>query len=134
MSSWPAPDPTAEREHLRAESVEQLMRMSADEDLLLGLLADPSPAAAATVGQILVALRPQLMTGCPLLAYGAGRPLDHAWRRWYPPVEASLFAELRFYRSLTGADPTHPVAEFPDAYAELEELRDTVGLGGGDLF
>lgn len=123
-------------EAVLAAALEQVMRFSdADEDVLLLLPNQPGTLAAATAtGRLLsrwTALPPTtnlprvtLRAGCPLLAYGCAADLDVSWRQWTPPVAGSLYADLLQLRSLLDV-PADAEAEFSDAYAELETLRNT---------
>lgn len=114
---------------LRAEALEQVMRLTCDESVLYPLL-DPIPAhrTAVVVGRILGSLGIRPTTGCPLLALGADTVLDDGWRRHYPPAEKSLYSELLFCRELAGLAPGEENSVDLDAFAELEQLRDAVGF------
>jgi hypothetical protein len=119
--------PNVDGDLVRSEAIEQVMRVSGDEDLLLTLLAATpgTRAGAAAAGRAMasVPVRLSLSEGCPILVYATGTALNIGWRRWCPPASDSLYSELLLYRSLTVTDEDTPQAEYCDAYEELEQAR-----------
>jgi hypothetical protein len=90
-------------QRLRAEALEQLMRMTSDEALVARLSTTTSPATA--LGRLPADIFKDLVPGCPLLALQhSGPPIAPSWRSHYKPVKGSLYATLLFLRSLDSRD------------------------------
>jgi hypothetical protein len=120
MTVWTGPAAPQADEMLRAEVVEQVMRVTDDDVLLLPFLdAVPgSRAAHAALGRLLSGCTLRLVVGCPLMAFVGGTVRDPQWRRAYPPAPDSLWAKLEFLATIYGpAGGTHP-------YEALELLRE----------
>lgn len=115
----PAPTTTA-TDQMRRDAVEQVMRVCDDDVALLVLeaAAPGTPDAAAAVGRLLTSYPVPLVSGCPLISFVTGAPVDAQWRSAYPAREPSLYTHLQFLRQLYG-----PAADASDEYHELEILR-----------
>lgn len=106
---------------LRAELLEQLMRVCDDESLLyaFGDVAPGSRAAHTELGRLMLSVAVPLVPGSPLLAFLSGTPLDPHWRDSYPAAPESLWAHLEFLRMMYGTE----LAVTPeDPLSELSEL------------
>lgn len=99
--------------------LEQLMRCTDDETLLLALVSKSSSLESlrSALGEFLPALAVPLHAGTPVLvALGYG-PLDPDWRLAVPPLPVSLWSELEFLRTL------ERTTSAPDPLTELLSAR-----------
>jgi hypothetical protein len=107
-------------QRLRAEAIEQLMRMTDDEALVARLSTTTSPATA--LGRLPGEIFKDLVPGCPLLALQhAGPPVVASWRSYYSPIKGSLYSTLLFLRSLDSRD----LGDI-DVYQELIDRRQSL--------
>jgi hypothetical protein len=104
---------------LRAAALEQAMRATGDDGLVVPLLhARPgSSEAHVALGRLLGVAPVRLFPGSPLLSLVAGTPVDEDWRSSCLPAECSLWGHLELLRGLYGA------AQTDNPYEELEALR-----------
>lgn len=104
---------------LRAEMLEQVMRVTADDALVVPFLdaAPRSREAHAALGRLISDAHVRLMLGCPLMAFVSGTHLDPEWRRSYPASPDSLWGSFEFLSTMYGP----PSSE--DPYSGLEALR-----------
>lgn len=111
---------TLSTDTLRGAVVEQVMRVTGDDALVLPFLVAPpgSRAAHAALGRLLSEAAVRLVVGCPLMAFVSGTGLDPSWRTSCPPASDSLWSSLEFLEQMYG-----PAPELPDPYEALEELR-----------
>jgi hypothetical protein len=102
---------------VHSAAIEQLMRMTDDESLIIRLAhQDPS----ASLGRLSSVIFDNLVTGCPVLALlDPSQTLAPSWRQCYPPLPHSLYATLELLRSL---DPCLPTENL-HAYQELHARR-----------
>jgi hypothetical protein len=111
----------------RSLVVEQVMRRTGDESLVLAFSASvaESPAFLVAIGRLLTASPGPLPAGSPLLTWASKMPLDPNWRDRCPVTARSVWGELVFLRSLLAADPAgDDSVECDDPLAELERLRE----------
>lgn len=112
---------------LRASVVEQLMRVTSDDAIILPFLsASPGTREAhVALGRLLSATPVRLVVGSPLMAFVSGCDLDVNWRLTFPAESDSLWSSYEFLNSLYG-----PVVPAATPYEDLEFLR---SLAGDDL-
>ena|ERR1035438_2410080 len=100
-----------------APAIEQLMRMSDDEALIVRLA---SGDRAGVLGRLPADLMADLVPGCPLLALSDDAPpVAVSWRQLYPPAPGSLYSALEFLRALDARDLTDL-----DSYREFIARRE----------
>lgn len=106
---------------LRAQVVEQVMRMSGDELMVLTFVeaAPQSRAAKVALGRLLASPGARLSLGSPLMAFVTGADVDSSWRSECPSPSGSLWEELGLLCSLHGTSPQ----DYPCPYDGLLELR-----------
>jgi len=99
--------------HLLA--IEQAMRVSADEAAVLRIAAASShEARTAALGTLLSTCSFELVPGCPLLAWCEAGRVAVNWRRFYEPVDGSLYATLELLRLLSADLDTSDAATLLD--------------------
>jgi hypothetical protein len=110
------PFPTTE---LFADLIEQLMRSTDDDTLLLDLFEVSTSASslASLLGKLLPGLSVPLLPGTPVLALLGYGPLDPSWRDHVPALPVSLWSELCLLRELSRTTPA------PDPLTELLNAR-----------
>lgn len=124
-------------ECIRGEAIEQVMRLTGDDLLVLPFLtaAAGSSAAAAALGRLLAAAPVKLVDRCPLVAFTTGRRVDPRWRDWYPAREESLWSMLMFYQDLYATpgipdDPRVLLSTPPAAGSIAQPITGTSGDDG----
>lgn len=88
-------------EQVRADAVEQLLRVSDDMSLAWAVqTASSKEELLAVIGRLLADVPLTLLSGSPFVAMLGYTPLDPQWRRFYPPRPNSLFNELELFVEL----------------------------------
>lgn len=120
----------------RQELIEQVMRMTNDDRLLLPFLDAPagSEQLLSATGRLLAAPPTPFPLSTPLAAWvGAESTCTSEWRSLIPQGDRSLWEDLEFLRSVVGSlgDST---SSFCCPYEELEHLRLAASSGFNDPF
>ena len=110
----------------RAELIEQVMRMSDDDRLVipfLDVVAGSTEILTAT-GRLLASPPSPFLLGTPLAVWvEPGTRCEPLWRGLLPQRERSLWADLEFLRAIVGIDAGGHDIGFCCPYEELEHLR-----------
>jgi len=110
----------------RAELIEQVMRMSDDDRLVipfLDVIAGSTEILTAT-GRLLASPPSPFPLGTPLAVWVEPETrCEPLWRGLLPQRERSLWGDLEFLRAIVGIDTGGDDISFCCPYEELEHLR-----------
>lgn len=121
--------------------VEQVMRMTDDDRILLPFLDAPAASVEilAATGRLLASPPTPFPLGTPLSVWVAAEAADAVgnshgeditgWRSRLPVRERTLWDDLEFLRLIVGALHTERPTQFCCPYEELEHLRLTTSSG-----